>query len=52
MKAEKGKRGTGDITKYFRQSADTNKTRPTEQALQLTQSKSGQQKECDQAEIT
>ena len=52
VKAEKGKRGTGDITKYFRQSADTNKTRPTEQALQLTQSKSEQQKECDQAKIT
>ena len=52
VKAEKGKRGTGDITKYFKKSADTNKTRPPQQALQVTQSKSKQQKECDQAEIT
>lgn len=52
VKAEKVKRGTDDITRYFRKSADTTKARPTQQTSQLTQSKSKQQKECDQAETT
>ena len=52
VKAEKCKRKEGDISKYFRGSADTNKARPTQQTSQLTQSKSKQQNECDQAETT
>ena len=51
VKAEKGKKVTDDITKYFKKSADTTNLRPTEQtASQLTQSKLKQKKECDQAE--
>ena len=45
VKADKGKSGTDDIQKYFiipGKSANTNKSRPTEQATQLSQSLSEQ----------
>ena len=47
MNAEKGKKGTDDITKYFVKSADTTKPRPSEQtkAELLDPSKSEQIKE-------
>ena len=51
VKAEKGKKGRDDIRKYFNNSADTNKDRPTQQASQLTPSVLKLQNECDQAEI-
>ena len=35
MKAEKGKRGTDDITKYFVRTADTSKLRPTKPTAAL-----------------
>ena len=51
VKADKVKRATDDITKYFKKSADTTKHRPTQlEASQLTLSKSTH-KESDQADI-
>ena len=52
VKAEKGKKGRDDITKYFYKSADTTKARPIQQkASQLSPSVSKHQNECDQAEF-